>query len=74
MHNSFRVEVANRHTDLSCVEADHVFTQSLLGFEYFVQLTTFNKRHDEVESVFWLEQVVHTYEEGVITTEQNILF
>jgi hypothetical protein len=72
MHNLFTVEVPNRHNDLSGVEFDNIFAQSLLIFEDLIELASFDKWHNEIKPRWGLEQVIHSYQEWMVTTEQNI--
>jgi hypothetical protein len=72
MGDTLRVEITYSHSDLSCVELNYVLRESFLALEDFVELSTSNEGHDEVESKLRLEQVVHTYQERVVAREQYI--
>lgn len=72
MCNSLGVKVSNSHGDLSGVELDNLFSESLLLLENFIEFTSFYEGHDEIESELGLEQVIHSYEERMITREQDV--
>jgi hypothetical protein len=55
VHNTFAVEITNSESYLGSVELYNFFTQTLLSFKNFVELSTFDKWHDEVESLGGLE-------------------
>lgn len=73
MSDSLRVKVSDSQYDLGCIEFDNWLREPLLALEYFVQLTTSHKRHDEVKTELRLEKVVHADKERMITAEQDIL-
>ena len=73
MSDSLRVQVANSQSDLSCVEFHHILRESFLGLEDFVEFSSADEGHDEVETERALEQVVHAHEERVVAGEQDIL-
>ena len=73
VHDTLRVEVADCQDNLQRIEPDHWLRQTLLHLEDLVELASFDKRHDEVETLRGLEQVVHTTQEGMITSEENVL-
>jgi uncharacterized protein YheU (UPF0270 family) len=66
------VEITYSHSDLSCVELNYVLREPFLALEDLVELSSSNEGHDEVESELRLEQVVHTYQERMVTGEQYI--
>lgn len=72
MSNTLLVKVTNCHYDLGSVELDYIFGESLLALEDFIELTTSDERHDEVETKLRLEEIVHADKERMITAEQNI--
>ena len=72
MNDIFGVQVANGENDLNGVKLDDFFVKPFLGLVNFVELTATDKRHDEVEALRRLEQVVHAHQHGVITREQDI--
>lgn len=72
MHDAFCVQVADCHANLQGVEFDDGFWQTLVRFENFVELTSFDEGHDKVESFLRLEQVLHTNKEWMVTAEKDI--
>ncbi len=72
MHDAFRMQVADCHANLQGVEFDDRFWQTLVRFENFVELTSFDEGHDKVESFLRLEQVLHTDKEWMVAAEKNV--
>lgn len=74
MRDTLVVQVTYGHGDLSCVEFHYYFWEALFALEHFVELSTSDEGHDEVEAQLGLEEVVHAYEEGVVAGEKDIFF
>lgn len=72
MHNSFTVQFSNRKYNLDGIKLYNILRESLLRFEYFIQLSAAHKRHYKVKSSFCLEQKLHANQERVIGCEQNL--
>jgi hypothetical protein len=73
MSDPLVVEITYRHGYLSSVKLDNLLSKSLLFLKHLIKFTSFDERHDKVETELGLEQVVHTYEEWVIAGKQDIL-
>ena len=69
MHDTLLVELADGDNDLSGVELDNALVEALLFLENLVEFTTVDEGHDEVETGFRLEKVVHSTEERMISLE-----
>jgi len=50
VHDTFFVKLADANDDLSGVELDDAFIESLLLLKDFVKFTTIDKRHDKVKA------------------------
>jgi hypothetical protein len=66
------MKISDSHNDLSCIELDNIFWESLLALEDLVELSSSDEGHNKVETELRLEQIIHAHKEGVIATEQNI--
>lgn len=73
MHNSLLVQIPDCKDDLGRIKLHDFLGESFVLLEDFVQFTTLYERHHEVESRIRLEQVLHTHEERVLATEENVL-
>ena len=73
MSDPLVVEITYRHGYLSSVKLDNLLSESLLFLKHLIKFSSFDKRHDKVETKLGLEQVVHAYEEWVIAGKQDIL-
>lgn len=69
VHNALGMEIADGEADLEGVELDGLLRQPLLCLEDLVELTTTYERHDEVEALGRLEEILHTDEEWMVTAE-----
>lgn len=60
------------HHNLCSVKFYHVFRETFLRLENFIEFPTSHKRHNEVESCLCLEQKVHTHKERMVNCKQNV--
>ena len=67
MSNSLVVEVLNGHRDLGCIELDSLLVEAFLACEDLVELPSSNIRHHKVKPEGALKEVVHGYQERMIT-------
>lgn len=72
VHYTLRVQVAHGHTDLRGVKLDDLLTETFLRLEDLVEFASFDERHDKVESLRRLEQIVHTDQKRMVTREKDI--
>lgn len=72
MCDALFVKVSNGHGDLSSVELDNLFSESLLFLEHLIKFTPLHEGHNEIETELGLEQVVHSNKERMITRKQDI--
>ena len=73
MHDSFLVQVSDSHANLRSVKPDNFLWKAFVLFEHLVQFTTLDERHHKVQPLCRLKQILHSHEEGVLATEQNVL-
>ncbi len=66
--------MADCQTDLHRIKLDHFFRKSLVLQEVFIQLSSSNKWHYEIYSLFGLEDKIHAYQKWMSAFEQNITF
>lgn len=66
------MQFSNRKYNLDGIKLNNILRESLLRFEYFIQLSAAHERHYKVKSSFCLEQKFHANQERVIGCEQNL--
>ena len=74
MSYSLHVKIPDSYSQLSSIENNLLLAEPSLRTENFVQLAAPHKRHNEVESQFILEEVLHTNQEWVIALEHDVFF
>ena len=71
---SLFVKIAQSQSHLRCVKSHSVLVQTLLRLVNLIELTTSDKRHDEVKSQLVLKEVVHSHQERMVALEHDVFF
>ena len=67
------MQVSERQSDLSRIKLCFRFRKALALRQVLEQLSTLNELHDEVDTISFLEHVVHADNEGMIHLVQDEL-
>jgi hypothetical protein len=59
--------------DLSYQEASLLLVEALDSAQVTIELSTLNELHDEVDSEFILEYIVHAHDEGMLHSVEDVL-
>lgn len=74
INDLFGVQVSKSQCDLHGKEFSLVFRELANSSQVPKELTTFDEFHEEENTEFVLENILHVYKEGVINGVENIFF
>ena len=74
VNNVLRVKMSYSKNYLDSIKFSSLFRESFFFWKKCVEFSSFDKSHDEVKLCFWLENVVHWYQERMFYFHENFLF